>query len=381
MCIHFGRCGGCTYLDIPYEEELKIKRELLESDLGEYASLLGEFHPAPITAAYRNKMELAFGDEGKDGCLALGMRKKRSMYEVATPTDCILICDDFKKIINYVLAFFRATQETFFHRKLHTGTLRHLTLRRGEFTGEILLMLSTTSTLKTPLKPFIEGLIALPIEGKIVGILHAANDGVADAVKNENITLLHGRDHYYENICNLKFKVSMFSFFQTNSRGAEVLYDVIKKFTGEGADAALDLYCGTGTISQVIASHYKKVVGVELIDEAILAARENAQLNNINNCEFFTGDVNDKVEAITPQGSYTIIVDPPRDGLHPKALEKISALSAERLIYVACKPKSMTRDLPILLQSGYTLEKIEAVDMFPRTPHVEAIAVLRRADT
>ena len=390
-------------MDIPYEEELTIKKGHLDEALGEYARYLGILHPAPHPEAYRNKMELAFGDEGKDVCLALGMRKKRSMYEVATPTNCILICQDFKKLITHVLKFFRATDEKFFHRKLHTGTLRHLTLRRGEFTGEILLMLSTTSTLQTSLTPLVTSLLALPLEGKIVGILHAKNDGVADAVKNENITLLHGRDYYNEKICGLSFKVSMFSFFQTNSRGAEVLYDVVRKFAGAlpksaasearalsrphelfekssaKTDIGLDLYCGTGTIAQIVSPSFKKVIGVEIIEDAILAARENAELNNIQNCEFHACDVAEILNST--EGADVIIVDPPRNGLHPKALEKLAALPAERLIYVACKPKSFARDLPTLLAAGYTLQKIEAVDMFPRTPHVEAVALLRRVDT
>ena len=381
FCDFFGKCGGCAYLDISYESELAQKREALAEILGEYAELLDELHPAPTVEGYRNKMELAFGDDGPERRLALGIRKKRNFYEVANPENCVLICDDFKRVVKFAVEFFRESGEMFFHRKRHTGTLRHLVLRRGEFTGEILVLLSTASGVSDLASRFANELQTLPIDGKIVGILHSENDGVADAVKNENVKILHGNDYYNELLCGLKFKVSMFSFFQTNSRAAEVLYEVVRKFALTGA-IALDLYCGTGTIAQIISSAFDKVVGVEIVEEAIHAARENAQMNGITNCEFHAGDTFALLENLLKnEHADTIIVDPPRDGLHPKALAKIAALPAPRLVYVSCKPKSLTRDIPTLIEAGYTLVKIEAVDMFPRTPHMEAIALLRRADT
>jgi tRNA/tmRNA/rRNA uracil-C5-methylase (TrmA/RlmC/RlmD family) len=413
LCEFFGRCGGCAYLDISYEEELAVKN-IFDCVL----------HPAPSRDAYRNKMEFAFGDEGKDGNLTLGIRKKRSFYEVATPTNCVLIPDDFKTILTQVIKFFREHNETFFHRKKHTGALRHLVLRRGEFTGEILVLLSAASTLQAPLDLFAKNLLSLKLNGNIVGIMHAENDGVADTVKNENIKILHGRDFFYEKICGLQFKISAFSFFQTNSGAAEILYGVVKEFAeaspphphslfekseaktlignrasrdsheksfegGLGETSlqksfpqglALDLYCGTGTISQIVSPLFEKVIGVEIVEEAILAARENASLNGISNCEFFAGDAFEVLERENIPAPDVIIVDPPRDGLHPKALAKIIALSAKKIIYVACKPKSLMRDLPFFTDAGYVTEKTEAIDMFPYTPHVEVVTVLRSAN-
>jgi 23S rRNA (uracil-5-)-methyltransferase RumA len=377
-CEHFGRCGGCTYLDIAYEEELALKKAALIETLGEYGHFIGTLHPAPHVSGYRNKMELAFGDEGKDGRMALGMRKQRSMYEVATPEHCVLICDDFKRIIMYVLEYFRQAGEMVFHRKRHIGALRHLVLRRGEFTGEILLNLSTTSTLETPLAPLVEGLRSLPLDGELVGFLHSVNDGVADAVKNENVSLLWGRDYYNEEICGLKFKVSAFSFFQTNSAGAEVLYGLVQDYAKSPHNAlAYDLYCGTGTIAQILSPEFDKVLGIELVEDAIKAAKDNAALNGITNCEFYAGDVQAVVQE-HPARPDVVVVDPPRDGLHAKALPHITALDTPQLVYVACKPKSLARDLELLTAAGYKVEKIEGMDMFPRTPHVEAIALLRR---
>jgi len=378
-CEHFGRCGGCKYLDIPYEQELSIKENTLIETLGEYGQFFKTLHPAPNVAGYRNKMELAFGDEGRDGKLALGMRKQRSFYEVATPENCVLIPDDFKRVIMYVLEYFREHGEAFYHRKRHVGTLRHLVLRRGHFTGEILLNLVTTSSLATPLASLVQGLNELTLDGTIVGFLHSVNDGVADVVKNENINLLYGRDYYNEKLCGLKFKVSAFSFFQTNSAGAEYLYGIVCGYAlGErykGAHIAYDLYCGTGTIAQIISSHFDKVLGIELVEDAIKAAKDNAKLNGITNCDFYAGDVQDVIKE-HPAAPDVVVIDPPRDGLHPKALPHIIALNAPRLVYVACKPASLARDLHLLAAAGYVVEKIEGMDMFPRTPHVEAIALL-----
>ncbi|MCL2217153.1 MAG: methyltransferase domain-containing protein [Defluviitaleaceae bacterium] len=413
ICEHFGRCGGCAYLDISYEDELTLKKNALVECLGEYGFLVKSLKPSPLPVGYRNKMELAFGDESKDGRLALGMRKKRSYYEVATPLDCVLIPDDFKKIIEYVLEYFREAGEAFFHRKRHIGALRHLVLRHGAFTGEILINLSATSALQAPLEPFVQGLTSLPLAGKIVGILHSVNDGVADAVKNENVRLLWGRDYFYEEICGLRFKVAAHAFFQTNSSAAEVLYEIVKDYAAEGNfnpkrlsiidesgflsaisdperrikfpsaanSTAYDLYCGTGTIAQIIAPLFERVVGIELVEDAILSAKDNAKLNFITNCEFHAGDVFDVLRNLPGTRPGVIVVDPPRDGLHPKALSQISALASPRLIYVACKPSSLARDLVLLAKAGYTPVKIDAVDMFPRTPHVECCALLRLADT
>ena len=405
-CKHFGTCGGCTYLDIPYSEELAQKEKALRDTLGPYDSLLEDIIPAPSSTAYRNKMELAFGDEGKDGNLALGIRKRRSFYEVATTEDCALIPEDFKKIAKSTQDYFRKTGEAFFHRKRHIGSLRHLVLRRGEFTGELLISLSTTSSLKSELPPLAAQLIKLPLDGQIVGILHSIHDGVADVVKNENTRILWGRDYFYEKICGLKFTISAYSFFQTNSAGAEKLYDVVKcmvPYKSAGAEKlydtvnpmtpyesdglhgenstnragalAYDLYCGTGTIAQILSPYFDKVTGVELNPDAIISAKENAKLNGITNCEFYAGDVLEALGTVNQTPDITV-VDPPRDGLHPKALAKLIALAPPRLIYVACKPASLVRDLAALTDAGYVPIHAVGVDMFPRTPHVELVMLM-----
>jgi len=375
VCKHFGTCGGCSYLDIPYTDELRQKEMTLRETLGSYGHLLEGVISAPSPEGYRNKMELAFGDEGKNGMLALGIRKRRSFYEVASVENCILIPDDFKEIAKTVQNYFRNTNEPFFHRKRHIGSLRHLVLRRGEFTGEILIVFSTSSNLQTPLEPII-AILKAQFSDKLVGILHSVNDGVADVVKEENTNLLCGRDYYHEKICDLNFKVSAFSFFQTNSAGAEVLYNAVKDMAiTKNSSLAYDLYCGTGTITQILSPYFEKVVGIELNPKAIEAAKENAKGNEISNCDFIAGDVQILLEGKTPD---VAIIDPPRNGLHPKALTKLISLAPPRLVYVSCKPSSLARDLEHLTEAGYKPERAVGVDMFPRTPHVEAIMLLNR---
>jgi len=387
-CKHFGRCGGCLYLDIPYPQELTQKEAALRETLGPHGHLLEGLIPAPSQKGYRNKMEFAFGDEGKDSnqALALGIRKRRSYYEVATLENCELIPEDFRKIALHVQAYFREAGETFFHRKRHTGNLRHLVLRRGEFTGQVLICLSTTSKLEAKLAPLITGLLQLKLDGEIVGILHSINDGVADVVKDDNIHILWGQDHFRERLTvphGLDFTVSAFSFFQTNSAGAQVLYGIVNEMATQAASTprlAYDLYCGTGTIAQILSPSFEKVIGIELNPSAIKAAQENGRLNNISNCEFFAGDVLEVLSRLKPQAPDVVVVDPPRNGLHPKALAKLITLSPPSLVYVACKPESLARDMAALVEAGYRPIRIIGVDMFPRTPHVEAIALIAKQE-
>ena len=371
VCKHFGVCGGCTYLDLSYEEELSTKKEGLVKILGEYGHLLEGIIPSPKPLHYRNKMEFAFGDDRLFGELSLGIRKRRSMYEVATVEECVLIPDEFKVVARVVTDYFRGTGEKFFHRKKHTGSLRHLTVRRGEFTGEVLVMLSAASNLAAPLESLVSELkSACP---SLVGILHAVNDGVSDVVKTDVVRVLYGRDWYKESLLGFDFEVAINAFFQTNSGGAEVLYGIVCDFAKESKSnkLAMDLYCGTGTIARIVAPYFKKVVGIEQTPEAIESAERFAR----ENCEFFAGDVVKLMQAKVFEKPDVVILDPPRDGISPKLVPKLTELSPEKIVYVSCKPTSLSRDILLLKEHGYTPTKIKAVDMFPRTPHVEAVAV------
>lgn len=391
VCPHFGQCGGCLYQTIPYAEQLKIKEkqvlELIEAVCPEFEfeGIVG----SPLEAEYRNKMEFSFGDEVKDGPAALGMHKRGSFYDVVTTGECRIVHGDFRKILICTKTYFEEKGIGFYKKMQHTGYLRHLLVRRAVKTGEILIdLITTTQTDTFPenlggdetalLDSWRERLCALPLEGTLAGILHTKNDTLADAVKDEGTEVLYGRDYFYEELLGLKFRISPFSFFQTNSLGAEVLYEKTREYVGETkGKVVFDLYSGTGTIAQILAPVAEKVVGVEIVEEAVEAARQNAAKNGLSNCEFIAGDVLKVVDGLEEKPDL-IVLDPPRDGIHPKAIEKIINFGVDRMVYVSCKPTSLARDLVILQERGYRVEKVCCVDMFPGTANCEVCVELRR---
>ena len=380
MCSHYALCGGCTYQTMRHEEELRLKerqvKRLLEN-AGICVQSWKGIVPAPSETGYRNKCEFSFGDEEKDGDLALGMRKRMSYYEVVTLKDCNIVDADYLRIIEGTLQFFQERKVPFYHKARHDGSLRHLVVRKGAATGEILINLVTSSEVPFSVEEFKDMLLGLELDGSVCGILHSVNDGLADVVKSDEMRLLYGRDFFMEKLFDLEFKVSVYSFFQTNSAGAEKLYSIVKEFAGDVADKTVfDLYCGTGTIGQIMAeAGSKKVIGIELIEEAVVAANENAKRNHLENCTFLAGDVLKMVDELKERPDL-IIVDPPRDGIHPKAIGKIIAFGAPEIVYVSCKPTSLARDLEIFQQEGYQVERVKLMDMFPRTVHVETVVLL-----
>lgn len=380
-CPHFEFCGGCTYQQLTHDDELKLKEEQVlklfkDANIKDFEYL--GIEPSPKLEGYRNKCEFSFGDEEKGGELALGMRKRMSHYEVVTLTDCNIIDNDFIKIINCVLNFFKERNVPFYHKMRHEGVLRHLVVRKSEAYGEILINLVTSSEYTFNTEEFKNELLSLSYEGSICGILHTINDGLADVVKSDLTNILYGRDYFMEKLFDLDFKVSTFSFFQTNSKGAEKLYSIVRDFAGDAENKVVfDLYCGTGTIGQIMSEKSKKVIGIEIVEEAVVAANENTKLNNITNCEFIAGDVLKKVDELNDKPDI-IIVDPPRDGIHPKAIGKIIDFNAPEIVYVSCKPTSLVRDLQIFEESGYKTKKVKLMDMFPRTVHVETVVLMSK---
>ncbi len=381
VCPHFGNCGGCTYQTLPYAEQLKIKEKQVKDLIDGVCTSDYEFEGikgSPAEERYRNKMEFSFGDEYKDGPLSLGMHKRGSFYDIVTTTDCRIVDTDFTDILKAAKGYFEERNVGFYKKMQHTGYLRHLLVRRAVKTGEILVDLVTTTQEEMDLQPFAELLLGLKLNGKIVGILHTLNDSLADVVKSDRTDVLYGQDYFYEELLGLKFKISPFSFFQTNSLGAEVLYEKTRSYVGETKDKVVfDLYSGTGTIAQIIAPVAKKVVGVEIVEEAVEAAKENARLNGLENCEFIAGDVLKVIDEIEDKPDM-IILDPPRDGIHPKALGKIIDYGVDRLVYVSCKPTSLARDLVVLQERGYRVEKVCCIDMFPSTANCETVVLLTR---
>lgn len=391
-CPHFNICGGCSYISMPYEESLKIKenqvRELLEPVLSKQQSVcqIEPIRQSPVYYGYRNKMEFTFGDEVKDGPLALGMHKKGSFYDIVTVDGCRLVDDDYSAILRETLYYFEEKKTPFYHRYTHEGYLRHLLVRRASRTGEILAALVTTTQQEVDLESWKERLLSLPLNGKFAGILHITNDSMSDAVKCDSSEILYGRDYFYEELLGLKFRISTFSFFQTNTCGAEVLYETAREYVGSlGKEAGkpdsivYDLYSGTGTIAQLMAPVAKKVIGVEIVEEAVVAARENAKQNGLENCEFIAGDVLKVLDEIEEKPDF-IILDPPRDGVHPKALSRIIGYGVEKLVYISCKPTSLARDLEIFIANGYEVQRCVPVDQFPWTTGIETVVLLSKGE-
>ena len=406
-CSLFGLCGGCTYLSLPYEEQLKVKEEqvkrLLDSVLNKQEEpwTFEGIKGSPKAYEYRNKMEFSFGDEYKDGPLALGMHKRGSFYDIVTVADCEIVDADYRLILQTVRDYFARAKVSFFHRMSHEGYLRHLLVRKASRTGEILVALVTTSQdpwqgetavkgslnaldADTLIAGFKEMLLSLEqdgkLSGKFAGILHITNDSIADVVQSDHTELLYGQEYFYEELLGLKFKISTFSFFQTNSYSAEVLYQTARDYVGDLGDSdktVFDLYSGTGTIAQLMAPAAGKVIGVEIVEEAVEAAKKNAAANGLDNCEFIAGDVLKVLDEVEEKPDM-IILDPPRDGIHPKALPKIIAYGVDHIVYISCKPTSLVRDLEVFLENGYRVDKAVAVDQFPWTANVETVVLLSK---
>ena len=447
MCCRFGKCGGCSYQTLPYEKQLELKRnqvleiidnvyKTLDSSLGIKKDYIYDgILPSPEIKGYRNKMEFSFGDEYKGGPLTLGLHKKGSVHDIVNASGCQIVDDDYSKVIDCIVEYFREKQIPHYNKNTHQGVLRHLLVRRAVSTGELLVALVTSSQqdISEYVSEVSEKLNGLKYNGKLTGFIHIINDGLGDVVKSDKMHIISGKDWFTEKILGLQFKISPFSFFQTNTKGAEVLYTrardyvlggevtgVGKNSVGVGMDAdssdiadgysemgtenvdlagvcskktesekktdtgkssvfkdkvVFDLYSGTGTIAQIIAPVAKKVIGVEIVEEAVEAAKENAAINGLDNCEFIAGDVLKVIDEIDEKPDY-IILDPPREGIHPKAIRKIIDYGVENIVYISCKPTSLSQDLATFETFGYHVERVSNVDMFPGTVHVETVVLL-----
>lgn len=457
VCAKFGVCGGCNYQTLPYEEQLKLKKSQvlklidevycpgchcrdgeencfigqdishkenivreLDADSGQKGYVYDGILPSPQMIGYRNKMEFSFGDEIKGGPLTLGLHKKGSFHDIIDADCCKIVHEDFTKILACVRSYCQQNKIPHYKKNSHEGVLRHLLVRRADATGEILAALVVSSQQlhnhasidlqvgdlsgqdsdvqavdgeTIDWSPLAERLKALPLEGKLVGFLLITNDSLGDVVQSDKTEILFGKDFFTEEVLGLKFKISPFSFFQTNTRGAEVLYQRARDYilgnvpnadTNKKIDlrdkVVFDLYSGTGTIAQIIAPIAKKVIGVEIVEEAVEAAKENAKQNGLTNCEFIAGDVLKVLDEIEEKPDF-IILDPPRDGIHPKALRKILSYGVGNMVYISCKPTSFVRDLIVFQEYGYELKRVSNVDMFPGTAHVETVCLLHRKDT
>ncbi|WP_278548500.1 23S rRNA (uracil(1939)-C(5))-methyltransferase RlmD [Paraclostridium bifermentans] len=378
-CKHFNVCGGCSMLSVTYEKQLEIKERqvmdlFLEQDI--FGFNFQGIEQSPQTKEYRNKMEYTFGDEMKDGPLTLGLHKKGKHIDILTVDGCFLVDNDFINVLTSTVEYFNEKNTPYYRNMSHKGYLRNLVVRKGINTNEMMVNIVTSSQEDFDMTEYKDMLLNLDLKADLVSILHTINDGLADAVNCDELIVLHGRDYIQEELLGLKFKISPFSFFQTNTKGAEELYKIAREFVGEHNDKVVfDLYSGTGTIGQVMAEKAKKVYGIEIIEEAVEAANKNAKLNNLTNCEFIAGDVAKTVNKLKAKPDI-IIVDPPRPGVHKDAIRDISKFDSKEIVYISCNPKTLVLDLVEFKKYGYEVEKVKCMDMFPNTPHVETIVKL-----
>lgn len=374
-CEHLEKCGGCTYQTFSYDKEIEYKENLIKRLLKESSIEFDDykFLKSPVYEGYRNKMEYTFGDEFKDGPLALGLHRKNHFHDIVNTPHCNIINNDFNIIREFTREYFNEKLEKY-NRMRHTGTLRHLVIRRSSI-GEILINLVTTSS-DFNFNKYYKELLKLELEGKIVGILHTFNNSVSDAIIPERVETIYGRDFIYEEILGLRFKVSAFSFFQTNTDSAKVLYSLARDMISDLSDKVLlDLYSGTGTITQIFGQYAKKALGIEIVEDAVLSARENAKLNNLDNVEFICDDVFNAVKDLEYNPDI-IVLDPPREGINPRAIKNIINFKPEEFLYISCNPVTFVRDIHEFLNRGYIIENLKTLDQFPRTSHCEMICHL-----
>ena len=402
VCPHADGCGGCAWQGLSYEAQLALKESQVRTILD--AAAEGADYgwegiiPSPVQTDYRNKMEFTFGDAYKGGPLALGLHKRGAFHDIVTADGCRICAPDYGRVLRCTLDYFSEQGVPYYRRMRHTGYLRHLMVRRARAAGQMMICLVTASAQQLDadaernnisqkeiilLTNWVKCLIDLESEGKldghIAGILHIRNDRLGDVIADEGTQILYGQNHLTEEILGLTFKISPFSFFQTNSDGAEVLYSKVREYLGETKGKHVyDLYSGTGTIAQILAPACEHVTGVEIVPEAVEAARDNAAINGLDNCDFLCGDVFEVLDGQLACGKAPdlIVLDPPREGVRPDALRKVMSYGAEKIVYVSCQITSLARDLPVLAAHGYVPEHTVSVDMFPYTTGIETVVCL-----
>lgn len=389
FCDNFGKCGGCLYQKVPYESQLTLKSAQIQKLFQQVVSsdtVFDGIKGSPHELEYRNKLDLSFGNEVIDGPLTLGMHKTRTRYTVLDADTCRLAHRDLLIIASAVRDWCSGMGLPFYNKLRHEGFLRYLMLRRSETSGEILICLAASTQMQCDFSPLTEKLLALPLEGSIAGIWHADDDRYADALIADQLHCLYGRDYFTETLLGLTFSISLFSFFQTNTAGAEVLYDTVRNYVRMSHNQAsvsgklpviYDLYCGTGTIAQILSKDASEVYGIELVPEAVEAAARNAELNNLSNCHFTAGDVFEMLPTLPEKPDY-IILDPPREGVHEKTLKKLIDYPIPNMVYISCKASSFVSDMQYLKENGWKVVRYSLVDLFPETIHVECVVLLSR---
>ena len=394
VCDYFGTCGGCKWQHMGYEHQLYYKQKEVENNLKRLGGI--EIPDvSPILGAadqyfYRNKMEFSFSDnkwltkeqiesdvviENRN---ALGFHIPGMWDKILDIGKCHLQRDPSNAIRNFIKTKAEDFGLSFFNTRKQEGSLRTLIIRFSSI-GELMVLVQFYEVDEPKLKQLLDAVAEEFTE--IDSLQYVINSKGNDTIYDQDVICYFGRDHIFEEMEGLKFKINAKSFYQTNSEQAYELYKVTRDFAGlTGDELVYDLYTGTGTIAQFIAKNAKKVVGIESVPEAVMSAQENAELNGIDNVEFFVGDMKKvfNAEFISTHGIPDVVItDPPRDGMHKAVVEQLIALNADKIVYVSCNSATQARDLA-LLDSHYRVKKVQPVDMFPQTHHVENVVLLEK---
>ena len=393
-CLYFGTCGGCKWQHMSYEHQLYYKQKEVDNNL----TRLGKIElpeSLPIIGSeeqyyYRNKMEFSFSDNKwltfeqiqSDEIIknrnALGFHIPGMWDKILDIDECHLQRNPSNAIRNFIKQKAEALNLTFYNNRKQEGFLRTLMIRITS-TGDVMVLLQFFYEDQEKISLLLDA-IALEFP-KITSLLYVVNSKGNDTIYDQDVVCYYGKDHIFEEMEGLRFKINAKSFYQTNSQQAYELYKVTRYFAGlTSNDLVYDLYTGTGTIAQFISKYVKKVIGIEAIPEAIEAAMENAKLNNIDNVEFYTGDMKKVLNQsfINKHGAPNVIItDPPRDGMHKDVVTQLLNISAEKIVYISCNSATQARDLS-LLDSLYKVTKVQAVDMFPQTHHIENVVLLEK---
>lgn len=376
-------CGGCNYQNLRYETELLLKsRQMQDLYRPIFAGPLS-IRKSPLVQGYRNKMEYSFGDLELGGPLTLGLHRPKHYYDILPTPHCLLVPEDFNTIRAAVQDYCRKKGWDFYHKSTKQGFLRHLVLRAALTTKQILVNLVTSSALDfaQEKEDFVAFLRSLPLQFSLVSVFHTTNDRTSDAVVADRLELLWGQAYLEEELFGLTFRPGPFSFFQPNVFGAIQLYQEAMDLAGDlSGKTVYDLYSGTGTLSQIAAQKAQRVIGVEIVEEAVAAAQASAERNGLANVKFVARDVLEELGKLAQAGERPdlVLLDPPRQGVHPKAIGHLLAAGPEKIVYISCNPKTHVRDLQLFQDGGYQIASLSAFDQFPRTKHVETIVLMSR---
>lgn len=380
-CAHFEGCGGCTWQDLDYRQQLVFKRKQVTDCLARLGHLEGVEVDEMVGCAelfnYRNKMEFSFHTTGDS--FTLGLHSRGRYDDIFDLDRCHLQSDLSNRVVHWVRDYIKREGIPVYDVTNHTGFIRFLVVRQGKRTGQTMVNIVTNYGEIPGWQRLIKDMrAALP---EVTTLVHNQNGKKSNIATGEIEHVLYGLGYIEEKLFDCRFRIRANSFFQTNSIQAETLYRTcFEMLNPKPEDRIFDLYCGTGSIGILIAGYVKHVVGVELVEDAITSARENATINNITNIEFHHADVKDYLKQIEGSDTRfdTIIIDPPRSGLHPKALQRMLRLGAPKILYISCNPATFARDAREIVHAGYHLPAVKAVDMFPHTMHIEVAGVFYR---